>query len=392
MRIAYVTADQGVPVFGTKGCSVHVLGVVRAFRRRGADVEVFAARLGSDAPQDLRDVRVWTLPRAPEGSPAERERAALAANGDLRAALARSTSPDLVYERYSLWSYAGMEFAREIGVPGVLEINAPLIEEQAEHRGLSDPVAAGQVAERVSRAAAVRIAVSDEVAKAFEKHGPAGGRIFVVPNGVDPERFPERIDPALPASPGTFTVGFLGTLKPWHGLATLAEAFALLSADGDRATRLLVVGDGPERGDLEKELRRLGLLERAVFTGAVAPAQVPSLLASMDAAVAPYPAGSFYFSPLKVFEAMAAGVPVVASRVGQLAQVVRDGVDGILCAPGDAGGFAAALERLWRSPALRARLGTAARRTVLEKYTWDLAAGRVLDLAAESAAVRVTES
>src|SRR5262249_53202779 len=83
---------------------------------------------------------------------------------------------------------------------------------------------------------------------------------------------------------------------------------------------LLIVGDGPERPRLEADLCARGLRELTQFTGSVDSDEVPGLLASMEVAVAPYPKlASFYFSPLKVYEYMAAGLPIVASRIGQLA-------------------------------------------------------------------------
>src|SRR5262249_57748941 len=132
----------------------------------------------------------------------------------------------------------------------------------------------------------------------------------------------EDSGPYCPGQPDCFTVGFVGTLKPWHGLATLVQAFSRLR-QGASNVRLLIVGDGPERTRIEADLAARGLLETSHLTGSVAPNQVPGLLASMDAAVAPYPDLSrFYFSPLKVYEYMAAGLPVVASRIGQLAQIL----------------------------------------------------------------------
>jgi glycosyltransferase involved in cell wall biosynthesis len=202
----------------------------------------------------------------------------------------------------------------------------------------------------------------------------------VVANGVNPDRFRPGLAPALSRAPGTLTVGFVGSLKPWHGLATLVEAFARLRPG--RGVRLLVVGDGPGREGLEADLSARGLLAAAHFAGAVSPGDVPGWLASMDIAVAPYPPlQRFYFSPLKVYEYMAAGLAVVASRIGQLEQVIRDGVNGLLVPPGDATALAAAIERLGSDPELCVRLGQAARATVLEEHTWGAVAGRILGLA-----------
>jgi glycosyltransferase involved in cell wall biosynthesis len=123
-------------------------------------------------------------------------------------------------------------------------------------------------------------------------------------------------------------------------------------------------------------------LEATTFTGAVTPAEIPGLLGSMDVAVAPYPPlPDFYFSPLKVYEYMAAGLPVVASRIGQLRTLIESEGNGLLVPPGDAGTLAGALERLLKDPELRSRLGRSARATVLRQYTWDGVAQRILGLA-----------
>jgi glycosyltransferase involved in cell wall biosynthesis len=375
MRLAYVCADPGVPVYGSKGASVHVQEVVRALRQQGASVTLFAARVGGEAPADLADVRLVALPKLPKGDVAQRERDALAANADLRARLLHEGPFDAVYERYSLWSYAGMETARQLGAPGLLEVNAPLIEEQRQHRDLVHPDEAQAVAQRAFGAATALLPVSSGVADYLKSFPGIARKLHVTPNGVDPTRFlPHRPDPE------TFTVGFVGTLKPWHGVCTLLEAFATLERRLPSA-RLLIVGSGPEQARLEAEATRLGLADAVSFTGAVAPARVPELLARMDVATAPYPAlEGFYFSPLKVYEYMAASVPVVASGIGQLESLIEDGVNGLLCAPGSAVHLSAALTILAENPPLRRSLSEAGRDTILRSHTWHKVAERILML------------
>src|SRR5262249_25873079 len=228
MRVAYVCADQGVPVFGRKGASIHVQEVVRALIAQGADLELFAANLGQDMPAGLQAVPVHPLPAASGADSASREQQALRANEDLARVLDQEAPFDLIYERYSLWSFAGMEHAREIGVPGLLEVNAPLIEEQAEYRGLANRRAAEDVAARAFGAAAALLAVSREVARYLERFPDTRGRVRVVPNGVNLQRFPPRAAASCQSGHSAFTIGFVGSLKPWHGVSVLVDAFARL--------------------------------------------------------------------------------------------------------------------------------------------------------------------
>jgi glycosyltransferase involved in cell wall biosynthesis len=381
MRIAYVCADPGVPVFGTKGSSIHVQEVIRGFLRHGAEVDLFATRLGGDVPEDLRFVRLHLLPALPGGAPDAREKAAIAANRSLDAALRRCGPFDLVYERYSLWSFAAMDYAAEAGLRSVLEVNAPLIEEQSRYRELADRSSAEAVAHRVFSAAATIIAVSRGVADYVVRYPNLRGKPHVVPNGVDPARFPPIMRASMPAARRTFTVGFVGTLKPWHGVDVLVDAFTMLHRVAP-VSRLLLVGDGPERAAVEARLDAAGVREHAHLAGAVTIDRVPGLLASMDVAVAPYPdQPDFYFSPLKVYEYMAAGLPVAASRIGQLVDLIQHGQNGLLCEPGDPAALAATLERLRLDPLLCGRLGASARQKVLRYHTWDAVVQRVFRLA-----------
>jgi glycosyltransferase involved in cell wall biosynthesis len=380
MRIAYVTADFGVPVFGTNGSSAHVRAVLRALLGRGATIDLFASRLDGPSPDDLAAIRVLKLPRASRRLPQpERERRAILANADVARKLAEHGPYDLIYERHSLWSAAGMGAARAAGISGLLEVNAPLLEETAQFRTLVDHEAAERQVRQAFSDARALLAVSRGVARYLDGFAEARGRIHVVQNGVEPGRFqpPHRRrragDPVV--------VGFLGSLRPWHGLDGLVHAMHRL-AGRDAPARLLIVGKGPERERLEDLAAELGITEQIEWTGAVPEAQVPDALARMDIAVAPYPAlPDFYFSPLKLFEYMAAGLPVVTTSVGDLPELIEDGRTGLLVPPDDPEALARAIAGLASDPVRCRSLGEAARARVIERHSWQATAARILEIA-----------
>lgn len=370
-RLAYLCVDPGVPVFGTKGASVHVQEIVRAWRNRGADVTVYCTRAGSDVPADLADLAVVVIPVTGKGAEREASQAAAAAE------LARRVIDDgasAVYERYSLFSDALARVTARLRIPGFLEVNAPLIDEQRTHRTLHDEATATTALQVQVSAAARTVCVSDPVAtwvrnRVDPQHHE---RIRTVANGVNID----RIRPSTEA-PGTPVVAFVGTLKPWHGVETLIEA----QASGSRTWTLRIVGDGPQGHELRTLAAKVGA--DVEFTGAVAPESVPEVLAGCSIAAAPYPstqnAGDQYFSPLKIYEYCAAGLPVVASRVGQVPQIIDDGVTGLLVEPSDPYALAEAIDGLAAAPLARAAMSSAARRVATERHSWDTVLNRITE-------------
>ncbi|NUR76306.1 MAG: glycosyltransferase family 4 protein, partial [Thermoleophilia bacterium] len=344
MRIAYVTADFGVPVFGTKGASIHVRELTRALVSLGHEVVILTPRAGGARPPGF-DVPVYEL-----RSQTERRRAYSRELRRRGCGLLESFAPDVVYERYSLFGTGGARLAQDLGVPLVLEVNAPLAAEHARYRGLDRPESALRIERTLLCRADRVIAVSSGIARWLQELGVDEERVRIVPNGVDPARF--RPDGAVRKGA---VVGFVGSLKPWHDVATLVRALALVP----ERPQLLVVGDGPDRERLRAEAERTGV--DATFTGAVPYESVPAYLSGFEVAVAPYADDDrFYFSPLKLVEYLAAARPVVAAAVGDIGHCIRHGETGWLYAPGDAAGLAAAIREVLSDPVRAATVARAA--------------------------------
>lgn len=378
MNVAYLCADPGIPVFGHKGASIHIQEVLRALLQQGMNITLFAQRLGGPVPEEFKAVRIQSLPPLAVGTQAaERAQQALNAHAQVMAQLAASGPYEVVYERYSLWSHAGMSFARQAGITGILEVNSPLIDEQRKYRELPLEQQAEQTLRLLLKQSDTVIAVSPGIKSWLDGFAETANKVHVVANGVDPRHFPAR----QRTVPQQAVIGFLGSLKPWHGIQTLVEAFHLLHQHG-RRVRLSIVGDGPEYASIQQQLAQYGLLSVCDFSGAVDHAAVPALLAEMDIAVAPYPQlDEFYFSPLKIYEYMAARLPVITTRVGHLPEIVVDGKTGLLVKPGDAEALCTAIERLLDDPQLRQTLGNAGRKQVEQSQSWLCVTARIWRLA-----------
>jgi glycosyltransferase involved in cell wall biosynthesis len=207
----------------------------------------------------------------------------------------------------------------------------------------------------------------------------------VNPNAVDPRQFRPDVDGARVRRQLGFdssaVIGFSGTFGAWHGIPTLVRAIPLVLQARPHA-RWLLIGDGPQRKLAEDLLRERPCLRRTVrITGLVPHVEMPAYLAACDVLVSPHgrqaDGGEFFGSPTKLYEYMAAGRPIVASRVGQIADVLVDGTSGLLVEPEDPEALANAIVRLVDDACLRVRLGTAARHAAEQHHTWRHNAERI---------------
>ena len=373
MRLLFLSGDPGIPVLGHKGASVHVRELANALSHLGAEVAIASPR--TEPAGDFLDapIRLLPLPLVSSKAPLPELCAALEALRVEVLNAARAFEADAIYERYSLFGGAGVEAAARLGIPHVLEVNAPLRAEARRFRTLPHPRVAADIERSVFRGTNRVLAVSQALSRWLEEEGVEPGRIEVIPNAVDPNHIGQRHS----RDDDEFVLGFCGSLKAWHGIDVLLEACAIAFPQ-EPSLRLEVVGSGP----LEHLLHPTSLPADSVRVfGALPHTDALERLRSWDVGVAPYlPVDGFYFSPLKVVEYMAVGLCPVASDLGDLPALLDDGGRGLLVPAGDAERLALAFLELARGRERAAELGRRAREHVLATHTWEKNARVVLNL------------
>ncbi len=226
------------------------------------------------------------------------------------------------------------------------------------------------------------------------RYSPAGKAITVVPYGADLSRF----QPRPQADRDEVVIGTVARISPEKGLRYLVEAFARLRGRIEGRVSLIIAGDttpepgGPDRARLERLANELGVADSVRFLGWVDPERLPDLLQSFDIFALPSVYEGFGVAAV---EASAMALPVVASNIHGIPDVVRDGATGMLVPARDAGALAEALEILTKDAVLRRRLGEAGREFVAERYDWAKNAGqmeRVYEVATGGRAMTVAAS
>jgi glycosyltransferase involved in cell wall biosynthesis len=301
----------------------------------------------------------------------------------LRLKAAQATDVDFIYQRYSRFNWTGVVLSALTALPLALEFNGS--EVWISRRW--DPIGMLWLLQRFERlnlrAADLIFVVSEVERRNLIEAGINRAKIIVNPNGVDTNRFhPDCGGRDIRTALGIenqIVVGFVGTFGPWHGAPVLAEAARLLAKEAD--CHFVFIGSGEQRA-LSESIMKSGAVS-ATFSGSISHEKVPAHLDACDILASPHvpstDGSEFFGSPTKLFEYLAMGKGIVASRLGQVGEVIIDGENGLLVEPGDAGALARAIERLAVDGELRARLGAAARETAIEGYTWRHNAARVFD-------------
>jgi glycosyltransferase involved in cell wall biosynthesis len=370
VRILYSAIDQVVP--GTLGGSVHVQAVAEGLAALGHEVHVLTGRGEAGWPKGLAR---WHDVEAPGGHPQLR---LLASRSVAR--IAAAVEPQVIVERYHNFGGEGMLAARRVRARFVLEVNAPVIDYPGSPKARLDrallvkPMQRWR--ERQVRAADLVVSPSRRILPSWL---PAD-RVLEIEWGADTGRFRPQPTGSRWNVSGGLTCVFAGAFRPWHGAVHLVAAIRALRSRGIADVDAVLIGDGPERPAVQDAARGVPGI---TFAGALPHERMPGALAAGDVGVAPFDVSrhpplqlAFFWSPLKIFEYMATGLPVVAPSLPRLQQLVEHGIEGLLYDPQSPAALADALAAL-REPELRARLGAAARRRAEREYSWSAHCARL---------------
>lgn len=368
------------PTSRSTGPRAHVTGLIAGFRSAGHRVVPFVvgdrlpdrlSAAGDGAAMASRTVRGTLV-----------DVARLAANPALglwaRSATGAEGRVDVLYERQATYQTLGAYRPR--GVPWVVESNGPFWYEASAERGsLSFPGLAKRLETAAYRRADLVVAISQPLKEILVQVCDLDpDRVLVVPNAVDPARFPA---PAPRPAGRPLTAVFVGHVIAWAGLANVVDALARVRAAG-HDVRLRVVGSGPAGEDLAATVREHGLEDAVDLLGHRPWDEVAGLLADADVALSPQlpmAIGSMYHSPLKLYEYLAAGLPVIATEFPDARALLNDPRAGWVVPPGDVDALVGALGQAAGDRAGLAAMGRAGREHVVGHHTWASRAATIVD-------------
>ena len=286
--------------------------------------------------------------------------------------------PDIVISRVSSYLNTPKKLMRKTGIPFVIEVDSPSSYENIAFQNFwSTKAILYKMEKDFITGGKAAFTVSNCLKAYFVERGIPEEYLTVIPNGADPERFsPDLSSDGVKEKyglSGSLVIGFVGSFIYWHGIENLMQIIQNTLKTYPEVKFLMVGDGGGLKTDLERFIQENGFEERAILTGFVNHDEVPQYIAAMDIALAPYPKlDFFYYSPVKIYEYMSCGKALVSSRIGQIAEVVTTGKNGMLIEPDDIIGFQNAIFDLIENEQLRDQIGENARHEILSKHTWEI--------------------
>ena len=383
--VTYIRSDFWLKECTPNGAVAHTEGVVDAMEELGLQVSVVST-YPMPFLKSIKDKRVCSPVGWYTGISELEE---VEYNGQLYEYLNHAfPNPDFVYQRYGRNNYAGLKYARNCSVPFILEYNGS---EVWMSRNWGRPLRYERLSEIIEsfvlRNADLVVGNADAFRKELVGRGVNPNRILIIPNGVDPDRFSPHIAGTqvrdrLFVKNTDVLVSFVGSFGPWHGAEVLAQSIKQ-TVSNNQSIKFMFVGTGERLSRVKEIVADDGVEDYALFTGFVSRDDIASYLAASDILVSPQvpnPDGTpFFGSPTKLFEYMAMGKAIVASRLDQMKRILVDGEDAVLFHPGDPHCLSEAILLLACNKELRDMLGWNAREKVVNQFSWNRHVQLILD-------------
>lgn len=382
LSILYLIGDRGLDLTKGEGYKTHVLKILEGLKKKGHKVFLLTI---NDSPSLPEVDNYLTVPHKYLRFYIHR---IFPFTGTINSIniflnilrLNKLHQFDIIHERFGLYSFGGILAAKMLHIPHLTEINGPGIEEKKLFTEDLAPVQ--KFTARMIRKFCLRktdhiVSVSNNL-KAFllDNHVVnQENKITVLPNAADVVAFDKQFDVrGIKLSLGLedkFVIAYTGTLQVWYAIEDLVFAFPLVLREVPNAF-LLIVGEGQAREKLEGLVCSHGISRNVRFTGYINHSKIPEIISIADVAVAPFKelGMSFFGSAIKIFEYLGAGKAIVASKIGQIAEVLQDQYTALLVAPSDIEELANAIIRLAHDEQLRNYLAKNAW-IEAQKYSWD---------------------
>ncbi len=396
-RLGYLSGAPRVstrPEAEMSGPRGHVLGVINGFKTLDWDVtpHIVGDRVplawiskGSEASVSRHPLRTLV---------ADGVRLGMSYKNRNRAWTELGSQVNWVYERFGSFQAMGEPFRRR-GIPWILETNAPVFQESKAER---KTIYLAELARRLERKAYhncdVLVCISQALKDMIvDETGIPQGKVLVIPNGVDTEIFNPKIYTPQRQFSG-LTLGFIGGLSAWQGLDLLLQALYELREQLGILINLVVIGEGAMRQEWEALSQTLGMETQVRFLGWLPQPEVPPFTAGFDIGFSGHldlQGRTVYRSPLKLYEYMSMGKPVITSIVEDSKLLVSQGETGFLFTAGNLESLKLALQKAYEAHERLGEMGDKARAEVVAKHSWvarvrDIIQGTEAILAQKSAA------
>ena len=389
MKILYYSPHPHLKLKDPTGYGTHMREMIHAFRKRNNEVlpVIMGGVNGSiEKPREVKSNRgkkkyipkpLWELAK---------DFNLLLFDRNARKVLKQKVDqfkPDVIYERSNYLQTSGVEVARELNIPHILEVNSPHIIEREILTGTRSPLKRyfkkieKKQFKKTTKIAVVSSTLRDFINKEYEIELD---KIVVVPNGIDVNKIKvsetEKQQLIVKYNlNNNHVIGFVGSVHPWHRVDMLIEAFSdIVQSRG--GVKLLIVGGGSMIARLTELCRKLNIEDNVIFTGKIPNVDVYKYISVMDITV--IPGTKWFMMPVKLFEYGALGKPVIAIDTQAIRDVMVDGEEGLLF-KSDKRALTESLSELINDEEKRTEYGINFKRKVMKQYTWENNAKYVLE-------------